>query len=368
MYVHIPFCARRCDYCAFATHDDRDHLIGRYLRAVAAEIDRAVEGGMRPATSVFVGGGTPSRVPATGLARLLDRIPREPGAEVTVECNPDDAGPELLGTWREAGVTRVSLGVQSTVPRVLAALGRTHDPGHVERAVAAVASAGFTTWNIDLIYGARGETASDWMRTLTTARDLGAPHVSAYALTVEAGTPLARAPERHPDPDDQADKYLAAESVLTGAGLVSYEISNWAVPGHECRHNLLTWAGGDYRGFGCAAHSHIGGRRSWNIRHIDRYLTAVESGEPAEAGAEVLDDAQRHLERLVLAVRTRWGVPAGALDLDDPVLEGLCERVVDRVRLTVRGRLLANEVELRLRVPPPAPGDPGGSDGSVPDP
>ena len=175
-------------------------------------------------------------------------IPLADGAEVTVECNPDDVTLELLETYVAAGVNRVSIGVQSMVPHVLAALGRTHDPANVERAVAAVRAAGLPTFNLDIIYGAAGETLADWRTTLERTLDLDPPHVSAYALTVEAGTPLADDPARHPDDDVQADEYELADDLLAAAGLANYEVSNWARPGHECRHNLLYWRQHDYRG------------------------------------------------------------------------------------------------------------------------
>jgi oxygen-independent coproporphyrinogen-3 oxidase len=348
-YVHIPFCAARCDYCAFATWTDRDHLVGRYLAAVATEIDRAVAAGFGPVESVFVGGGTPSLVPPDDLVAVVDRIPRLPGAEVTVEANPDSVTAEGLRTYRAGGVTRMSFGVQSMRDHVLAGLGRTHDPANVRRAVAWTREAGFETFNLDLILGAAGETSADWEATLDDVVALDPPHVSAYALTVEPGTPLAADRTRHPDDDDQATKYLAAVARLGAAGFDWYEVSNWARPGHECRHNLLYWGAGDYLGFGCAAHSHRAGRRWWNLRTPERYVDAVEAGRPTEAAGESLDDEARRLEALQLALRTRRGVPVGALDLDDPALVGLLEVRDDRAVLTPQGRLLANEVAIRLR-------------------
>ncbi len=351
VYLHIPFCAARCDYCSFATWTDRHHLTDAYLAACRKDADRLVAAGMPAATSVFVGGGTPSIVPATDLVAVLDRIPRAPGCEVTVECNPDDVTRELVDAYHEGGVTRLSLGVQSTSPHVLAALGRTHDRANVERAVAVVRAAGFETFNLDLIYGGAGETLEDWCRTLDDAVALAPPHVSAYALTVEAGTPLAADPARFPDDDDQADKYLAATERLGAAGLDCYEISNWSRPGHECRHNLLYWTMGEYQGIGCAAHSHRAGRRFWNLRTPDRYLEAVHAGASAEAAGEQLDEPGRALEALQLSLRTRHGVPRSALDPAE--LPGLVEphpHDAGRVVLTVDGRLLANEVALRLEV------------------
>lgn len=348
-YIHIPFCTTRCDYCAFATWTDRSHLMSDYVAAVAAEIDQAVADGMAPVDTVFVGGGTPTLVPADELTELIAHVPRHESAEVTVEANPDTVTADSLRRLRDGGVTRMSFGVQSMVPHVLAALGRTHDPDNVVRAVEWTRAAGFETFNLDLIAGGAGETAADWEATLEAAVALDPPHISAYSLTVEAGTPLASDPDRHPDDDDQAAKYLRTDRVLRDAGLDWYEVSNWARPGHECRHNAIYWESGDYRGFGCAAHSHRAGRRWWNLRTPERYIAAVSAGESTEAAGESLDPETRELESLQLALRTRDGVPAWALDLSDPDLEGLVAVVADRVVLTPQGRLLANEVAIRLQ-------------------
>lgn len=351
VYLHVPFCAARCDYCAFATWTNRDHLMDRYAAACVAEIAGArSDQALPPATSVFVGGGTPSRLPGGLLKEVLDHVPRAPGAEVTAECNPEGATEELFGWWRAAGVTRVSFGVQSMVPHVLAGLGRRQDPRSVGRAVSLAGSAGFAC-SVDLIFGGAGESDGDWRTTLEAvlALEPRPAHVSAYALTVEPGTPLAADPCRHPDEDTQARRYRTAERVLRGAGYRWYEVSNWAVPGQECRHNQLYWRQGDYRGFGCAAHSHHRGRRWWNIRAPERYIAAVTAGRSPVAGEEVLDDARRAFERLVLALRTAQGVPAHAVP-DDPDLRGLVSRRSGRAVLTVRGRLLADAVARRLRL------------------
>lgn len=344
VYVHVPFCRRRCDYCAFATWTDRHHLHRAYAAACRAELDAA---SLPPATSVFVGGGTPSLLDPPLLALILDGVARAPGAEVTVECNPDDASPARFRAWRAAGVTRVSFGVQSMAPHVLASLGRCHDPAAVVRAVGLARDAGFASFNLDLILGAAAESLDDWRATLEAVLALDPPHLSLYSLTVEPGTPLAADPTRHPDDDDQAAKYELADAMLAAAGLDWYEVSNWARPGHECRHNLLYWAQGDYRGIGCAAHSHEAGRRWWNVRTPDRYVALVEAGRSPVAAEEVLDETARRLERAQLALRTRAGVPDAQLP-DAPELDGLVARAGGRAVLTRRGRLLANEVALRL--------------------
>jgi putative oxygen-independent coproporphyrinogen III oxidase len=348
VYVHIPFCARRCDYCAFATWTDKGHMVDAYLDALRVEIGRAVDEGMPEATSVFFGGGTPSLVPPDALMAVLAVIPRTGEAEVTVECNPDTVSDPLLSTYRAGGVNRLSFGVQSLVDHVLVGLGRTHDVVNVERAVQSARRVGFDSFNLDLIYGGAGESMGDWQTTLDRLLQLDPPHVSAYALTIEAGTPLAADPARHPDDDDQADKYLLAEAVLGAAGYDWYEISNWAQPGHRCQHNLLYWRQGDYRGFGCAAHSHRAGRRWWNLRTPDRYVDALAEHGSTEGGFESLDQEARRIEGLQLALRMVDGVPGEAL-VDDPDIEDLIERRDGRARLTVLGRLLANEVAIRLR-------------------
>lgn len=355
VYVHVPFCARRCDYCDFATWTDRGHLVDRYLAALRTDVRRAVERGrLRRASSVFVGGGTPSLVPADELVAVLAEVPLGKGAEVTVECNPDDVTDQLLATYRAGGVTRLSIGVQSMVGEVLVAIGRTHDPDAVAGAVDAARRAGFASFNLDLIYGGAGERLVDWRRSLEAVLALDPPHVSAYALTVEPGTPLASHPDRHPDDDDQAAKYLLADQVLGESGRPWYEISNWAAPGHECRHNQLTWRGGEYLGIGCAAHSHVAGRRWWNLRTPERYVAAVEAGTSTEAAGEQLDPDGRAHERLVLSLRTRLGVPVAAIPPEQIAgpLAGLLEVRGDRAVLTTKGRLLANEVAVRLQVPP----------------
>jgi len=365
VYVHIPFCASKCDYCAFATFTDRSHLESQYLRALRTEIERASQRAPLPlASAVFVGGGTPSHVNPHELVHALNAIPRRSDAEFTIECNPDDVTVELLNVYRSIGVNRVSIGMQSASLHVLAALGRTHSPDAVARAVAAVREAGLSTFNLDIIYGGVGESIDDWVATVQQVVALGAPHVSAYGLTVEAGTALADDASRHPDDDDQADKYDAVDDILTAAGYINYEISNWAKPGHECKLNAIYWSGGNYAGFGCAAHAHRDGRRSWNVRTPDRYIELIEAGRSAESSFEELDPTTRSLERLQLQLRTRDGVPVSALDALDVEEMGELVHRIDapadasarsanasdaRLVLTRAGRLLANEVSLRLR-------------------
>ncbi len=304
-----------------------------------------------PAT-LYLGGGTPSQLAPCDLARLVAGIELADGAEVTVEANPDDVTPAWAGAARSAGVTRVSLGVQSFAPEVLASLGRLHGPELVAPAVGALSRAGIAQVSVDLIYGATGETDESWAATLAAVLELDpAPrHVSAYGLTAEPGTVLWADRTRHPDDDIEARRYETADDVLGEAGYSWYEISNFALAGSRCRHNQNYWTDGDYRGLGCAAHSHRQGRRWWNRRTPERYLAAVAAGTSATAASETLDSDARALETLELSLRTPAGVPEVALE-DCSHLEdlGLVEVRCGRAVLTLRGRLLANEVACRLR-------------------
>ncbi|MGC8627092.1 MAG: radical SAM family heme chaperone HemW [Acidimicrobiales bacterium] len=371
-YVHVPFCRRRCGYCAFATWSDRHHLWEQYVKACRSEVKRLADQGVGPVSSVYFGGGTPSLLPAEMLLGVLDDLAESaglaPAAEVTVECNPDTVTPELLRSYRAGGVTRLSFGVQSMVPHVLASLGREHGPASVERAAQWAGEAGFAgSYSVDLIFGAAGETLADWEASIVGVLALGPPpaHVSAYALSVEPGTPLARRPELYPDDDDQARKYALADALLGEAGFQWYEISNWCKPGAECAHNLLYWSQGEYVGIGCSAHSHRvlddgGARRWWNVATPELYCERAETGRPAEAAGETLGSAEREWEALMLGLRTRAGVPASALpaDVHEQGLVELHRRPVagsavgeQRAVLTLRGRLLANEVSLMLQTP-----------------
>jgi putative oxygen-independent coproporphyrinogen III oxidase len=365
VYVHIPFCASKCDYCDFATWTDRAALIDDYVDACVTDLRVRVRAGeLDEATSVFVGGGTPSLLPAGSLARILDEIPRAADAEVTVECNPESVDGAKLARYRAAGVNRCSFGVQSFRPHVLAALGRHHDVPAVVRAVDAARDHGFETFNLDLIYGTVGESTDDWRATLDATLDLDPPHVSAYALTVEPATPLgqrvAAGTARPPDDDDQAEKYELTDDVLTAHGLDWYEVSNWARPGHECRHHLLYWDQGDYVAIGCAAHAHHGGHRTWNVRTPERYIERIRASAAPEADGEHLDAATRADEAFALALRTRRGAvppPGTASEVAELTAAGLltpATPVSDRVTLTRRGRLLATAVTVRLLAAAPA--------------
>jgi putative oxygen-independent coproporphyrinogen III oxidase len=351
--VHLPFCAHRCDYCSFSVFTDRHHLHRDYVDALLREIASAAENGAC-FRSVFIGGGTPSLIDPSLLTQVLRALPTVDGAEVTVESNPDDVTEAWVSALRDAGMTRLSLGVQSTVDHVLASLNRRHDRANVATAVAAVQRVGVPSLNVDLIYGAVGESLDDWRQSVDEAISWGTTHVSAYALTVEGGTALATDAERAPDEDDQADKYELASELLGAAGFANYEVSNWARAGFECAHNWTYWRQGSYLGFGCAAHSHVDGHRWWNVRTPDRYIDKITSGASPVSASERLDPGARELEALQLSLRTREGVPARSFsdaDLADLVAGGLVEVRDSTARLSVRGRLVANAVTHLLRVP-----------------
>jgi putative oxygen-independent coproporphyrinogen III oxidase len=369
VYLHVPFCASRCGYCDFNTYTASELGGGAsqvaYADTALAEIRlaRRVLGNVDlPVQTVFVGGGTPTLLPADDLARLLDGVRQEfglaPGAEVTTEANPDSVDPASLATLREAGFTRVSFGMQSAAEHVLAVLERSHTPGRAGVAVAEARAAGFDSVSLDLIYGTPGESADDWRASLDAVLAAGADHVSAYALIVEEGTRLAAQVRRGtvpmPDDDVLADRYLAAEEVLSGAGFGWYEVSNWAHGAeHACRHNLAYWAGSDWWGVGPGAHSHVGGTRWWNAKHPVAYAARLAAGESPGAGREVLDESDRHVERVMLGLRLAEGLPLAGLDAAgrkaaaQAVSDGLLVPLAasqGRAVLTLRGRLLADAV------------------------
>jgi len=364
-YLHVPFCRVRCGYCDFNTYTAEELGGGAsratYAQAAVAEVRlaRRVLGDVdRPVSTVFFGGGTPTLLPPGDLAAMLGAVRDEFGladdAEVTTEANPDSVSPADLDALREAGFTRLSFGMQSAVPHVLATLDRTHDPRRVPDVVAWACTAGFDQVSLDLIYGTPGESLADWRTSLDAALACEPDHVSAYALIVEEGTALARRVRRGelpmPDDDDLADKYLLAEELLTDAGLGWYEVSNWARDkAARCRHNLLYWRGADWWGVGPGAHSHVGGVRWWNVKHPKAYAERLDAGlSPAQA-REVLDAESRRVERVLLELRLADGLPAGVLDATGRaavprlVGDGLLEPG-DPLRLTGRGRLLADAV------------------------
>jgi putative oxygen-independent coproporphyrinogen III oxidase len=369
IYVHVPFCRTRCGYCDFNTYTASELGPGgsrdSYASQAIAEIRFAarVLGPAAPgASTVFVGGGTPTLLPPKQLGGILSAIDGEfgllPGAEVTAEANPETVDQRSLAQLREAGFTRLSLGMQSSAGHVLAVLERAHQPGRPERCVGWARSAGFEQVSLDLIYGTPGESDEDWNQSVASALAAGPDHISAYALIVEDGTRLARRIARGeltaPDDDEMADRYLAADELLAAAGLSWYEISNWAASdAARCRHNLLYWTGGDWWGVGPGAHSHVGGTRWWNVRHPAAYAARITAGVSPGQGREILTAGERRTERIMLLTRLASGCPvdelgpAGRVAAAAAVPDGLAGRAAlaaGRVVLTTKGRLLADAV------------------------
>lgn len=368
IYLHVPFCARRCGYCAFTTYavgtaGDRGAQ-ERFVADALAELvvaDRVLGPDRPPLTSVFVGGGTPTVLSDRQFAALLDgvraRFELAAEVEVTVEANPDGLRVGQLAALRDAGATRISFGMQSASRRVLQTLDRTHDPERALAAVGEARAAGFDHVSLDLIYGTPGETAADWSATLQAAAGTAVDHISAYALGVEPGTKLAARVRSgalpDPDADQAADRYLAAEVQLGAAGFEWYEISNWArTPDARCRHNDLYWRSDHWWGIGPGAHSHVGGVRWWNPDGLAEWGDAARSGRAPLAGHEVLTDDERRLEAVMLGIRRSGGLPVELVERRDAVAplvaDGLVTQVDDRLVLTVRGRLLADHVVRRL--------------------
>jgi putative oxygen-independent coproporphyrinogen III oxidase len=365
IYVHIPFCASRCGYCDFNTYTAAE--LGAapgasqtsYVAAALNEVALARRVlGPRTVSSVFVGGGTPTLLASDTLVTVLSAIRDTFGladdAEVTTEANPESVTPESLAALREGGFTRMSFGMQSAVPHVLRTLDRVHTPGRAAQAVAEARAAGFDDVSLDLIYGTPGESIADWRTSLDAALAAGPDHVSAYALIVEDGTPLARRIRRGelpaPDDDDLADKYLLADELLEGAGYGWYELSNWARPGHPCRHNVAYWLSADWWGIGAGAHSHVGGVRWWNVKHPAAYAERLGTGRSPGQAREVLTADQRRVEQVLLEIRLAEGVPVTLLTpaerdrAADPISRGLLTGIDGRLRLTLEGRLLADAV------------------------
>jgi putative oxygen-independent coproporphyrinogen III oxidase len=368
-YVHIPFCTTRCGYCDFNTYTAAELgngvRRGSYADLVLAEIRlaRDVLPASAPAVStVFFGGGTPTLLPAEHLGLIVAEIGAEfglaPGAEITTEANPESVAPGYFNKLAEAGFTRISLGMQSSSEQVLRVLERQHRPQRAVAAVAEARAAGFEHVNLDLIYGTPGETDLEWQDSLEAAISSGADHVSAYALIVEEGTPLARkvasGAVAAPDDDVLADRYLQADDVLTAAGFDWYEVSNWSRgAGARSVHNQLYWSSANWWGAGPGAHSHIGGVRWWNVKHPSRYAAMLDEARSPAAGRESLDPAARLTERLMLQVRMSdgldlAGLPGAAVQhAQQCVTWGLAERDrfgQGRLVLTQRGRLLADAV------------------------
>jgi putative oxygen-independent coproporphyrinogen III oxidase len=360
LYVHVPFCLTRCGYCDFNAYAGLEALKAPYARALLAEAD-LVAPSWREETfaSVFLGGGTPTTVAVEDLKSLLERL-RERFAldervEITIEANPDTVDRAKLEGLLAAGFARLSMGAQSFDLSVLEALERVHSPASVRRAMADARAAGYANVNVDLIYGANGETLDSWERTLREAIALEPEHVSAYALTIEPSTPLGRQVRSGavppPDPDLQADLFGRACELLRGAGYGHYEVSNWARPGFECVHNLGYWERRPYVGLGAGAHSYRENHRWWNVRPPEEYLSRVDAGELPIGGDERLEPGDAYLEEVFLRLRILEGVPASWVDggRADPFLQsGLLEERDGALVPTERGMLVLNELVLAL--------------------
>ena len=370
VYVHVPFCESRCGYCDFNTYTaaelpgvSRGSYADTLLREVHLAADVLAAGaGLReripPVSTIFFGGGTPTLLPAEHLGLVIkevaDTFGLAPDVEITTEANPETVTPGYLAKLREAGFSRISLGMQSAVPRVLLVLDRKHRPGRPQEAVAEAHAAGFEHVNLDLIYGTPGETDDDLSRSVDAAIGAGVDHVSAYALVVEDGTALARRVRRgeFPAPDDDvlATRYELLDDRLSKAGFEWYEVSNWSRPGGECRHNLGYWDGGEWWGAGPGAHGYVDGRRWWNIKHPSAYAQSLAQGRLPVADSESPDGAARHLEDVMLRLRLRRGLPVSTLSeaelvrADGAIADGLVNRLADRLVLTDHGRLLADAV------------------------
>ena len=369
-YVHIPYCARRCGYCDFNTYTPSELSISSDLSGVSrdsidlliAEINSArkiSKADLVP--TIFFGGGTPTLMEPADLGRVVTAIKNNfdlaPNAEITTEANPDTVTPAKLAELREAGINRISFGMQSAVPHVLAALDRTHNPANVARSVNDARAAGFDEVSVDLIYGTPGESMSDWQESIDVALSLPISHISAYALIVEQGTKLGAQVKRGevvmPDDDETADKYVLADAKFGAAGLNWYELSNWSKAGSESRHNLAYWNGDNWWGAGPGAHSHIDGRRWWNVKHPTAYKEKISSGQSPMHEEEVLNDEQKNSERMMLEIRLAKGIDAKTLDSGQlAILESFKNQghlladswAAGRIVLSTSGRLIADRI------------------------
>ncbi len=362
LYIHIPFCARRCGYCDFNTYTiaelgGDESIEKRYVDALVKEIAlaRSIVGDQQ-VTTIFFGGGTPTLLPSSEIARILDAVQLQfrlsDDVEITTEANPDSVTAGSLRELRAAGINRISFGVQSTTPHVLQTLDRTHNPAQVPIVVHAARDAGFTHISVDLIYGTPGETIVEWEESVRSLLTLPIDHISAYSLIVEEGTKLGAQVRRGvlamPDEDLNADKYIVADDLFTAAGFAWYEVSNWAKPGGACKHNEMYWKNNDWWGLGAGAHSHIDGVRWWNKKLPAAYIKELQDGSSPALAREILTDEERSFEELMLGIRTREGLPlsvvahgAAAAALADGNLD-VEQYEMGRVVLTRSGRLIAD--------------------------
>lgn len=362
LYIHVPFCATRCGYCDFNTYtpgelgSPRD-LTGPYLDALERELEMAAAKVNRPADTIFVGGGTPSLLGGEGLARVLNAARNtfgiSEGAEITTESNPESTSPEFFAQIKDAGFTRVSLGMQSAASHVLQVLERAHTPGRPFAAAKEAKAAGFEHVNLDMIYATPTETDDDVRRTLDLALETGVDHISAYSLIVEDGTRMARKVKKGelpmPDQDTMARRYDIIADTLDNAGFGWYEVSNWAKEGGECRHNMIYWRDEDWWGAGPGAHSHLGDQRFYNVKLPGRYISMVGEDELPIADTETLTDSEHHMEKIMLGLRLREGIDRTLLsDKAQPMIDGFIERGLladdTSLHVTHSGRLLADGI------------------------
>ena len=375
-YIHIPYCVRRCGYCDFNTYTPAELAISNdlsetsrsYIDLLVGEIEFARQSSDASIVpTIFFGGGTPTLMESKDLGRVIsaigDRFEIDREAEITTEANPDTVTKEKLATLHEAGFNRISFGMQSAVPHVLRALDRTHNPENVLKATTWAREVGFQEISVDLIYGTAGESIADWELTVDTALSLPITHISAYALIVENGTKLGAQVKRGevvmPDDDQTADKYLIADDKFTAAGFDWYELSNWSKPGSECRHNLAYWNGDNWWGAGAGAHSHINGRRFWNVKHPSSYTQKVlASGNPMQE-QEILTSAEARTEEIMLQIRLATGLQLSSLSSSEQSsLLGFLQHghllqsfwSDGRVVLSQSGRLIADRIVREMLV------------------
>jgi oxygen-independent coproporphyrinogen-3 oxidase len=362
-YVHIPYCIKRCGYCDFNTYTPSELQDGASLEIVSNDYIDAVLRELESAPkdqvpTIFFGGGTPSLLPAHDLGRVITAIKARNGltadCEITLEANPDSVTEEKLQGYLAAGFNRISFGMQSAQPHVLAVLDRTHNPANVKRAVDMARAAGFESISVDLIYGTPGESLGDWRSTVTEALSLDIDHISAYALIVETGTKLAAQIKRGeltmPNDDLMADMYLLVDQMCNDAGLSWYELSNWAKPGKECLHNIAYWKSANWWGLGPGAHSHVDAKRFWNVKHPTVYKQKLFAGESPIADSEDLTTEQLRDESIMLAIRMRTGLSLSLLtdsakeNLEAYKSSGHLELIDGAFQLTAQGRLIADRL------------------------
>jgi oxygen-independent coproporphyrinogen-3 oxidase len=357
LYIHIPFCTKKCAYCDFASWAGRNRDWARYLNGLEDEFAAAhLRYGKMPVGSVFIGGGTPSILAADAVQRILAmtraRFELMPEAEVTVEANPGTLSPEKLRAYRDSGVNRLSVGVQAVQSGLLQMLGRIHDGAEAARSIEWARAAGFSNISLDLMYALPGQTMAQWVETLRFALELRPQHLSLYSLILEAGTPLARAAQRGKiaaASDQMAlDMQRAAQRILSRRGYARYEISNYALSGYECRHNMAYWTRGDYLGLGCAAHSMMRGERFENTSDLDQYLSGVrEVARRAISAEEAAEEAVMLGTRTVRGIPVSW-VGAGRGRIERLEAGGFIRLEGGRLALTDKGMEVQNAVVLEL--------------------